>query len=237
MRRFLLVGVCVAVPSLLLAPMGCATMKEHKIASGAVIGAATGAAAGALVGGKGDRGKGAAIGAAVGAAAGGGVGWYLDRRAKRFKQIEDVEVETVEPVKTEEPGTKEEPGQSAEEAKPHIKLRLSDEVLFDKGSSALKPEGVQKVGEIAAALREDPEGHAIVKGYTSSEGPDEANLLLSQRRAEVIRSQLIVNRVAAARITAVGMGESNPIADNATEAGRAKNRRVEIEVFPSEEIR
>ena len=232
MRRFLLVGVCVAVPSLLLAPMGCATMKEHKIASGAVIGAATGAAAGALVGGKGDRGKGAAIGAAVGAAAGGGVGWYLDRRAKRFKQIEDVEVETVEPVKT-----KEEPGQTAEETKPHIKLRLSDEVLFDKGSSALKPEGVQKVGEIAAALREDPEGHAIVKGYTSSEGPDEANLLLSQRRAEVIRSQLIANRVAATRITAVGMGESNPIADDATEAGRAKNRRVEIEVFPSEEIR
>lgn len=202
---------------------GCST----KAGSGAIIGGATGAALGAAVAGDDDRLAGALIGGAAGAALGGGIGYYLDRQEKKYKQIDNVEVEKVVPADEQE----------AKENPAHLTLRISNEILFAKDSSALTPEGTRKIQEIANILQQDPKSHVMVKAYTSSEGDDAHNLDLSKRRTEMVRNQLIAFRIASSRITALGMGESNPIADNSTEQGRRQNRRAEIEIFPAEDIR
>ena len=208
-------------PVILMGLTGCQTMKEHKKTTGAVLGAATGAAAGAVIGHQsGNRTEGALIGAAAGAAIGTGVGALLSRQAEQLEKIEDVEVQTDQTAGNE-----------------HLVVRMSSEVLFEKSSSALKPQGLSRLAEIAVVLRESPESRVIIKGYASAEGEDEYNMKLSQRRADSVRNALIGERVAQSRISALGMGESNPIAGNDTEAGRASNRRVEIEVFPGSEIR
>ena len=67
-----------------------------------------------------------------------------------------------------------------------------------------------------------------LKGYTDSVGSDAYNLRLSQRRADAVRKEMIKRGAPADRITAKGYGEANPIGDNSTKAGRAKNRRVEL---------
>lgn len=198
---------------------GCETMRNNKTATGAVIGTAAGAGIGALAGGSDNRTEGALIGAAAGAAVGGGIGYYLARQAKKYDEIPAVEVTEV-PEDTS--------GQQSE----HLVLRLSDTVLFDKGSATLSAAGMQKVAEIAQVMNEYPETEVYVKAYASSDGSEQYNQELTDRRAETVRRALVANRVSQGRIVAVGMGESNPIASNATEAGRAQNRRVEIELYP-----
>ena len=221
--------VVALLPALLMGPLGCETMSEHKIVSGAAIGTAAGALAGGIIGHQtGNRTAGALIGAAAGAALGTGIGYYLDRQAKKFEQIEDVQVEKVPQAQAPETGrTRPE----------HLTLRLSNQVLFERGSSALAPRGTDKMQEIANILKEYPDSNVIIKGYTSSEGDDASNTALSQRRADAVKNTLISFSVNPARMQAVGLGESNPIADNATEAGKAQNRRVEIEVYPTNEGR
>jgi outer membrane protein OmpA-like peptidoglycan-associated protein len=210
---------------MLLGLLGCETMKEHKVASGAVIGGAAGAVVGGVIGAHGGHaGTGAAIGAAAGAALGGGVGYLLDRQQKKYEQVRDVKVERT-PQRKDPVTQKVEPE--------HLTLRMSSELLFAKNSSTLSPHGTTKVREIADILNQDKDSNVIVKGYASAEGRDAYNYALSQRRANMVCDTLITNGVAPARITTRGLGASNPIADNSTEAGRAMNRRVEIEVFPS----
>jgi outer membrane protein OmpA-like peptidoglycan-associated protein len=218
--RFLsAVLICILV----FAMTGCETMSQHKIATGATIGAVTGAVAGGVIGDKhGNAVEGALIGAAAGAAVGGGIGYYLDRQAKKYETIEQVDVQPVEAT------------QNVEE---HLTLRVSNEVLFQQGSAYLSSEGSMKIAEMASVMREYPDTRVIVKGYASEEGDEAYNMALSEQRAQIIRNTLIANRVAPDRITALGMGESNPIADNSTEVGRAQNRRVEIDVFPNEDVK
>lgn len=220
---------------ILVATTGCESTGGTRTKTGAAIGAVTGAVAGAALGAhKGDTNEmiaGAAIGALAGGAVGGGIGYYLDKQAEKYDQIQGVEVAQV-------PATTETNGGYYEEPEPeHLQLSINNEMLFAQGSSALTVQGSAKVAEIAAIMREYPDTTVIVKGYASSEGDDAYNMALSKRRAEVVANTLVANRVSAYRIQAVGMGESNPVASNATETGRMQNRRVEIEVFPSGEVR
>ena len=229
-----LMAIGALLPALLMGPAGCETMKEHKVASGAVIGGATGALAGGVIGHQtGNKTAGALIGAAAGAAIGGGIGWYLDKQEEKFKKIENVEVvrsETAPPVTTDTQQTAAKPVE-------HLTLRMNNEVLFEKGAASLTAAGTQKIAEIAQVLHDYPDALVIVRGYASSEGRDDYNLGLSQARADMVKNTLIANKVTPSRITAIGMGESNPIASNDTETGRVQNRRVEIEVFPPEDVK
>ena len=217
--------------ALLALPTGCQTMSQHKIASGAAIAALAGAAAGAAID-KNKRKRGAAIGAVAGAAIGGGIGFYLKKRAERYQAIEDVDVQTYEPPADAGPPPANPTAPTAETTMPYVKLTVGAEVLFAKDSATLSATGAAKVAEVAAALREEQNSDIVVKGYTSSEGAEDYNQALSERRAEAVRAHLIAGGVAAGRIAAVGLGESNPVADNSTEYGRQQNRRVEIVVFP-----
>jgi outer membrane protein OmpA-like peptidoglycan-associated protein len=106
-------------------------------------------------------------------------------------------------------------------------LTLSGSVIFASNKSMLLPSAERKLGEVADALRDST--RAIrVEGHTDSRGSDASNQALSQRRAEAVMNDLISHNVDAARITAVGLGSSRPVADNGTAEGRANNRRVEV---------
>lgn len=107
------------------------------------------------------------------------------------------------------------------------KLML-DGVNFDNDSARLRPESTTILDNAAATLKEWGEVKVEVAGYTDAASSIAYNLTLSQRRAETVRAYLIKNGIAAERLTARGYGEAQPVADNKTAAGRAKNRRVEL---------
>lgn len=217
--------------------IGCQTMDEHRTATGAIGGALIGAAAGALIDNN-NRGRGALIGAAAGGVIGGGVGYYLQRQKDKFEAIEGARV-TQGPVGVPPAGgpTAQPDSAAPVQTREGLTITMQNEILFARASSTLTGGGVQKIAEIAAVLREYPDSDVIIKGHSSSEGEDSYNMDLSERRARMVLNQLIANRTAPARLIAIGMGESNPIATNDTETGRIQNRRVEIDIVPREEIR
>jgi outer membrane protein OmpA-like peptidoglycan-associated protein len=104
---------------------------------------------------------------------------------------------------------------------------------FETDRAALKPAAMPDLDRIAGALRHDPDREVTIEGYTDDTGPVEYNRRLSEARADAVRDRLIGDGVAADRIVARGLGESMPIASNATESGRRENRRVEI-ILPPE---
>lgn len=107
------------------------------------------------------------------------------------------------------------------------KLTL-DGVNFDNDSAKLRPESIAVLDKAAATLKEWGDVKVEVAGHTDSVNSDAYNNKLSQRRAEAVRAYLVKQGVAADRLTAKGYGESKPVADNKSAAGRAQNRRVEL---------
>jgi len=109
-------------------------------------------------------------------------------------------------------------------------LRLEG-VNFEFNSATLTAEAREILLGVAEALRGEPNLRAEIAGHTDSSGSDQYNLQLSQRRAEAVRDFLVAQGIAASRLIARGYGESQPVADNSTESGRALNRRVEFRVI------
>jgi len=101
-------------------------------------------------------------------------------------------------------------------------------VQFDNDKATLRPEAFAILDKVAIGLKDWGDVNIEVAGHTDSKSDDEYNLKLSQRRAEAVRDYLISKGISADRLTAKGYGESKPIADNETEEGRFKNRRVEL---------
>ena len=100
--------------------------------------------------------------------------------------------------------------------------------MFRSGSAALPPSAATEMERLARTFQSSPEWPLVVEGHTDSTGGVETNLVLSQARAEAVRAALVSAGVAADRISAIGVGEGVPIANNDTAEGRARNRRVEI---------
>lgn len=112
-----------------------------------------------------------------------------------------------------------------------VVITLSGAVIFASGKSDLLPAAKARLDQVAEALKQsDPNAKFEVDGYTDSRGSAPLNQELSQRRAEAVRNYLVSQGVPTDRITAQGLGPSNPVADNETAEGRANNRRVEIVV-------
>lgn len=102
-------------------------------------------------------------------------------------------------------------------------------IYFDTGKSTIRPESAQAIGEVAKLLKSDPGLRLYVVGHTDNQGNDEANLRLSQDRAEAVLQALVRDHgIEASRLRARGCGQYAPVASNDTEDGRAKNRRVEL---------
>ncbi len=101
-------------------------------------------------------------------------------------------------------------------------------VTFEVNTANLRPESRSVLNEMATQLKANPTVKVEVAGHTDNTGEAAYNLDLSQRRAEAVRDYLIAQGVPAAQLTARGYGETSPVADNSTRAGRQQNRRVEL---------
>jgi len=110
------------------------------------------------------------------------------------------------------------------------KVTFAADVFFDFDKAVLKPEGKAKLDDLVGKLKATALEVIIAIGHTDSIGSDAYNQKLSVRRAEAVKAYLVSKGIEPNRIYTEGKGKSQPIADNRTAAGRAKNRRVEIEV-------
>lgn len=202
---------------LVLTLTACATDDPNRRAkTGAAVGAIAGAVIGRAV--SGDS-KGAVAGAVLGGIAGGATGNYMDRQQHEFEseladeqRRNDLEIQRLQDES--------------------LKIDVSSEVSFDFDSASLKPAFLPTLNKVAGILSRYPKTRVTVIGHTDNVGSDAYNQALSERRARSVVNYLGDHGVARARLEAVGRGETQPRATNATEAGRQLNRRVEILIRP-----
>ena len=181
------------------------------------IGAVVGAAAGALSGdGSTSRRDRALIGAAVGAAAGAGVGAYMDRQENQLREgLQGSRIEV-------------------DRRGDDIVLNMPSSVTFGFDSTQLTSQAQSALNEVSNVLRQYTDTRVNIAGYTDSTGDANYNQRLSERRAQSVGNYLGQNGVSSSRLNPVGYGENQPVASNNSDAGRAKNRRVEITLTPTE---
>lgn len=111
------------------------------------------------------------------------------------------------------------------------KIEIKEMVQFDLNSPVIKPESFQLLNDVAKILKDHPEVKKVaIEGHASADGDDNQNLLLSDARAKSVMAYLVKEGIDAKRLSAQGFGEKKPIADNNTEEGRIKNRRVEFNI-------
>ncbi len=199
-----------------LAASACSSMSQRD--RGAVIGAGTGAVIGGVIGNQtGSTARGAIIGAVLGGAAGAVIGHQMDQQAKELS--DSIRGATVTRI-----------GEG-------IAVTFASGILFPFDSDQILPAGRANLDELARSLQRYPGSNVTIVGHTDSVGTDSYNMALSHRRAYAASAYLQSKGIAASRITALGRGETEPIASNSTEEGRQLNRRVEVAIYASEEYR
>jgi outer membrane protein OmpA-like peptidoglycan-associated protein len=187
---------------------------RNNTGTGALIGAGAGAGLGAIVAGEGDDVEGALIGGAVGALAGAAVGQYMDRQQRQLNQ--------------ELAGT----GIEVDRRGDNIVLNMPGDITFAFDRADIQPQFQPVLDDIGRTLSEYNQTTVQVVGHADSVGSDSYNQALSERRARSVADALVQRGVGSNRIYVVGRGESQPIASNNTDEGRARNRRVEIILTP-----
>lgn len=113
---------------------------------------------------------------------------------------------------------------------PTAEFNLSSGASFELGGSTLSAEGKAEIAALVKKFDGKTVDSVVIEGYTDSSGDAAFNQQLSEKRAQAVKAELVANGAKAEKIKTVGYGEANPIADNSTKQGRAKNRRVEIKV-------
>ena len=207
----------VSAAAVVVAPLSaCASL--NKTEKGALIGVATGGAVGAAVGSKnGSTARGAIIGAAIGGAAGALIGRRMDRQAQELAR-------TI-------------PGATVERVGEGIQVTFASGLLYDFDSYSVKPTAQENLRNLAASLDEYPDTDLLIAGHTDSVGSDSYNQRLSEQRARAAADYLASQGVNRDRIQTRGLGEGEPKLSNATEEGRAANRRVEVAIYANEALR
>ena len=191
------------------------TRKVSKTGVGAGIGAAAGAVIGQVIG---KDTKGTLIGTAGGAAVGAAIGNIFDRQEKELRnKLKGTGVD----VKRTGEG--------------EIKLTAPENITFDLNSYVIKPQFKNTLDSVASVLKTYPDSTIVVSGHTDTTGNDAINNPLSVNRASSVESYLESQGISSSRITSRGFGSKQPIASNATEAGRAQNRRVEIAIIANQQ--
>lgn len=207
---------CIALATVSMVTVGCSQMTKTQ--KGAVIGSATGGTIGAIIGKKaGNTAVGAVIGGAIGGVAGAYIGRKMDRQAEEIRRNV--------------------PGAEVIPAGEGLIVKFDSGILFDVDKSDLKPNARTNIENLAATMKNNPETNIMVIGHTDSDGSDAHNYGLSERRASSVKSYTVANGVSSSRLTTVGKGETEPIADNSTASGKAQNRRVEIVIVANEALK
>ena len=206
---------------------GCSMSNQGK---GALIGAGGGAGLGAIIGAiAGNTAVGAAIGGAVGAGAGAIIGKKMDKAKKEAEAVQNAQVEAVTDAN----------GMEA------VKVTFDSGILFATGSSTLSATAMTSLFQFANVLKSNADCDVAVQGYTDNAGwknstaaqSQQKNLELSQQRAQSVTNYLLQQGVSPTQIrSTMGFGESNPVADNSTAAGKAQNRRVEVYMYASQKM-
>ena len=152
--------------------------------------------------------------AGIGAIVGGGVGYYMDtQEAKLRKQLRNT-------------------GVSVQRDGDNINLVMPGNITFPTASSNLRTDFYDVLDSVALVLEEFDQTIIVVAGFTDSVGSTSYNQMLSESRARSVATYLQNKEIKTVRFEVIGFGESSPIADNNTEAGRALNRRVELTLLP-----
>jgi len=194
---------------------GC---KASRTAKGGAIGSGVGGVIGGVIGSKSDdTAKGAIIGAMIGGAAGALIGNYMDKQANELsEELENAEIERV--------------GEG-------IKITFDSGILFDFDSDNLRSASRENLGKLAETLKEYEDTNILIEGHTDSIGNEAYNMELSQERAQSVSTYLKGLGIKGNRLITKGYGENQPVADNDSEAGRQKNRRVEVAIYANEELK
>ena len=213
-RGIMSLTLLVAILAILLS--GCKTMTKSQ--KGAVIGGTSGAVIGGVVGHTmGNTAMGAIIGAAAGGVAGGVIGHKMDKQAEEIaKEMGDAEV------------IREGEG---------IVIKFKEKVLFAYDRSDLNATAKTNLDKLKNILLKYPETNITVIGHTDSKGSDSYNQTLSESRATAVTNYASLNGIDKARLTAIGKGETDPIATNDTEEGSASNRRVEFVITANDKMK
>jgi outer membrane protein OmpA-like peptidoglycan-associated protein len=208
---FLLIVIVLA-----LSLAGCKSM--NKTQKGAVIGGAGGAVVGGVVGRAfGNTAMGAIIGATVGGVGGAVIGRQMDKQAEEIaKEMGDVDV-----IREGEA----------------IVIRFKEKVLFAYDRSDLNADAKTSLDKLKTTLLKYPETNITVIGHTDSKGTKKYNQTLSESRANSVATYTSQNGIEHNRLTAIGKGETDPIATNDTEEGSASNRRVEFVITANEKMK
>lgn len=191
-----------------------------RAAKGGAIGAGAGAGAGAVIGNQfGDNGTaiGAIIGAAVGGTAGALIGNKMDKQAEELRA--DLDGATVTRV-----------GEG-------IKITFDSGLLFGVDQSAVNATAQSNLVELAATLKKYDDTDILIEGHTDSDGADDHNQSLSERRAQAVKAYLVSQGVASNRFSTVGYGENQPVGDNSTADGKSRNRRVELAIYANKRMK
>jgi outer membrane protein OmpA-like peptidoglycan-associated protein len=196
-----------AITAIAFGLAGCAEMGLSETQRGTAIGAGVGALAGAAIG----DGKGALIGAGVGAA--GGYIWSKHMQEKKAAMERATVGSGVAVTQT---------------ADNQLKLNVPGDLSFDTGRADIKPNMRPILDQFANGLSGQPNTEVRIFGHTDSTGSDETNNRLSLDRAQSTKNYLVARGVNPNQIVTAGRGEHEPVADNTSDAGRARNRRVEI---------
>lgn len=195
---------------------GCASLNRKE--QGALIGAGVGAGVGGVIGNQtGSTARGALIGAVVGGATGAIIGHQMDQQAK------EIELAI--------------PGATVERVGEGIQVTFDSGLLYDFDSDRVKAEAAANLRQLARSLEKYPRTDVLIVGHTDATGADDYNTRLSLKRAESAARFLMGEGVASPRLRTSGRGEMEPLATNDTDAGRQANRRIEVAIIASPEMR
>lgn len=211
-------GATITMVSVVTASIFMSGCQASNAAKGGAIGAGAGGAIGAAIGNASDNtAVGAIIGAAVGGTTGALIGRRMDKQAEELRRdLEGAEVERV--------------GEG-------IKITFDSGLLFDVDSYDVKPGTKDNLDDLSKTLKKYENTNILIEGHTDNTGSDSYNQTLSEQRANSVSSYLMSQNVSNSRITTMGYGESQPVADNSSSAGRADNRRVEVAIYANEKMK
>jgi outer membrane protein OmpA-like peptidoglycan-associated protein len=195
----------------------------NKTQRGAGIGAAGGAIIGGVLGNNVGNGNNTALGAILGAVVGGAAGGYIGNRMDR--QAERIEEEI--------------PGAVVTRVGEGINVTFNEDagVYFDTSKSNVKGTSATTLDKLAGIFKEYPNSNVLVEGHTDSAGADDYNMQLSEQRALSVTKYLIAQGIGGERFTTKWYGENQPKGDNLTKEGKATNRRVELAIVASAELK
>ncbi|MDF3077088.1 MAG: OmpA family protein [Sphingobacteriaceae bacterium] len=208
--------LCIAMATTAMVAPSCSNM--NKTQKGAVIGAGAGGAIGAIIGKKaGNTAVGAIIGGAIGGTAGAIIGRKMDKQAEEIERT----VPNAEVIKAGE----------------GLIVKFDSGILFDYDKADLKDVAKSNIANLATSMKNNPETNITIIGHTDSDGSDTYNYGLSERRASSVKQYAQIQGISSSRLTTLGKGETEPIADNSTASGKAQNRRVEIVIVANEAMK